>query len=153
MFEKEIINKLDDLIKTKFPQILNFKFDGIILLIGGAIKDVIMDKPIKDLDFTLLTNGKGNVLEFIKHNNFKYKKNKYRGYKIIHKNIEIDIDTTNDLLDVGHLNTDFLFYDAMRKQLIPIGIKQAINKKIIYEYYYQGYKIPQKRIKKAKYIF
>ena len=120
------------------------------MLFGGAVKDLIMDKPINDLDLILLTQDRDNIKFFFKKNRINYKENKYKGYNFYYNNIKIDISSTNDLYKVGALNTDRLFYDVNNKQFIPIGIDSAIKKSTIVEYYYQGYFKGLKRIKKAK---
>ena len=151
MFKDFDVNKIDIFLKNSFPMIFDFEFDGLLLLIGGTVKDIIMGKEdIKDLDFTLYTNGKGNVLEFINKYHLKSKRNIYRGYKITYNKLDIDITAINDLYEAGHLNTDFLFYDIKRKVLIPIGIKKAVVENKIIDYYYQGYFRPKERIKKAR---
>ena len=151
MFKDIDVNKIDNFLKDKFDIIFDFEFDGLLLLIGGTVKDLIMGRDnIKDLDFTLYTTNKGNIEEFIKKYHLKSKRNIYRGYKINYKGMDIDITTCNDLYDAGHLSTDFLFYDVKRKKLIPIGIKKSIQENRIIDYYYQGYFRPKERIKKAK---
>ena len=151
MFKDFDTTIIDKYLKNNFPQILEYSFDGLMLLIGGTIKDLIMGKnKSKDLDFTLITQKEGNVKEFIK----KYKLNVIKeindGYVIKYNNIYISIKTLSCFCDAVHLNTDHLYYDIKRKQLIPIGIKYAIEKNIIIDYYYHGYYRPKKRIKKAK---
>ena len=147
-FNPEIIDKY---LKENFPIILDFEFDGWLLLIGGTVKDIIMGKDnIKDLDFTLYTTGRGNIEEFIKKNHLKSRRNIYRGYKITYHNLDIDITVCNDLYEAGHLSTDFLFYDVKRKTLIPIGIKKSVETNKIIDYYYQGYFRPKERLRKAR---
>ncbi len=46
-----------------------------------------MDRKVKDLDFTLLTQGEPNIEEFISKYKLNYKKNIYRGYKISYNEI------------------------------------------------------------------
>ena len=45
MFNKELADKIDKLIKEKFGIIYEYKFEGIVLLYGGTIKNVIMNSP------------------------------------------------------------------------------------------------------------
>ena len=147
-FNPEIIDKF---LKEKFPLIFDFSFNGWLLLIGGTVKDIIMGKEdIKDLDFTLYTNGRGNIEEFIRKYHLRSKRNIYRGYKISYHGLDIDMTACNDLYEAGHLSTDFLFYDVKRKVLIPIGIKKAIETNKIIDYYYQGYFRPKERLRKAR---
>lgn len=151
MFKDFDTSIIDKYLKEKFPIIFDLKFDGLMLLVGGTVKDLMMGKEnSKDLDFTLLTQREGNVLEFIN----KYHLDVYgtieNGYKIKYNDIFISIKVLHDLYYAGHLSTDYLFYDINRKMLIPIGIKKAIRKNQIIDYYYQGYYRPKYRMEKAK---
>ncbi len=127
MFENIDINKLDKSIRELFPMIYDFEFNGLILLFGGSIKDIIMNKPIKDLDFVLLTTKDGEIEKYIDKYDLKFKRNIYKGYKITYNGLDVDLTCTSDLYDAGHLSTDFLFYDIKRKVLIPMGIKNTIK--------------------------
>ena len=89
MFNQELAKKIDILIKEKFPIIYEYKFDGIVLLFGGTIRNIIMGTPIKDLDFVILTQEKCQILDFIEKNKLKYKKNLLDSYKILWNNIKI----------------------------------------------------------------
>lgn len=150
MFNKEQIEKIDQYLHKNFDIIFDFEFTGLMLLFGGAVKDIIMDKPINDLDFLLLTQTDDNIKQFLDIYKLTYKQNKYKGYSIIYNDIKIDINITNDLYYTGTLNTDMLFYDIKNKQLIPIGIKYALVKNEIVEYYYKGYFKARRRIKRGK---
>lgn len=151
MFNKEDAEKIDKVLKEKFSIIFDFNFDGLILLYGGAVKEIIMGKQWKDLDFVLLTQSEGNVKEFLDKYKIRYEITKYSGaYVFSYNGVPADIYITNDLYSCGNLNTDKLFYDIKRKQLIPIGIKYALNENEIVEIYYDGYFKIKQRIKKAK---
>ena len=151
MFTKEDVEKIDKVLREKISIIFDFEFDGLILLSGGAVKEIIMEKPWKDLDFVLLTQNKGNAKEFLDKYKIKYEIAKYsKAYLFCYNGVSADIYITNDLYSVGNLNTDKLFYDIKRKELIPIGIKYALSKNQIVEIYYGGYFKIKQRIKKAK---
>ena len=150
MFSEKDIEKIDSYLHKNFDIIFDFKFNGIMLLIGGAVKDLIMGEPINDLDFVLLTQEKPNIEKFLKKNKIQYKLSKYKRYHFIYNDIQIDMAVTNDLYCSGNLNTDMLFYYIDEKQIIPIGIKNSMEKKEIIDYYYQGYFKTRKRIAKAK---
>ena len=66
MLNKELQEKLDKLIKEKFNIILEYKFEGRLLLYGGAIRSIILNQKINDLDFVILTQKKCEILNFIK---------------------------------------------------------------------------------------
>lgn len=151
MFSEEDANKIDEYLHKNFNIIYDFKFNGLILLLGGAVKDLIMGRSVNDLDFTLLTQGEDNIKEFLDKYKIKYTLTPYRKvYRFFYNGIQIDINKTDDLYYTGNLSTDMLFYDIKNRQFIPIGIRQAIEKNEVIDYYYQGYFQIQKRIRKAK---
>lgn len=150
MFENVDIDKIDKIIHEKFPIIYEYEFNGLILLFGGAVKDIIMNRQVKDLDFILLTTKDDEIKKFVEHYNFNCKKLIYKGYKINYNDMDIDLTYTNDLFEAGHLSTDFLFFAVKRKVLIPMGIKDSIKKCTVIDYYYQSYFRAKVRVKKAK---
>lgn len=137
MFNRDDVEKIDKYLHENLDIMFKFDFNGLLLLAGGALKGFVMNSKIKDYDFFLLTQEKDNILEFIEKYKLDYRVNPGRGYTICYNNLLIGINSISDLSIAGGYNTDLLFYDIHRKQFIPIGIKQAIQKKqvIIYEYY------------------
>lgn len=156
MFSKELADKIDKFLHENLEIMFEFEFNGLLLLYGGALRGYIMDIPIKDYDFFVLTQEEANLLEFLKKYNINYEKNYNHGYKFTYNNLKVGLNSTNDLYNVCGYNTDFLFYDIHRKQFIPIGIKNAVEKRkiIIYEYYgYPSYECRmalKNRLKKHK---
>lgn len=150
MFDKKTADKIDKFLHQNLSIIFDFEFNGLLLLGGGAVKGFIMNTAIKDYDFFLLTQEKDNIMDFINKYNLKYQINPGHGYTIYYNNLLIGINSTNDLCYIGKYNTDFLFYDIHRKQFIPIGIKQAIEKRKVIIYGYDGYPRIEKRKSLAK---
>lgn len=144
MFTKDIVNKIDDFLKKNLDIMFEFEFNGLLFLWGGAIKSIIMDLPIRDLDFVLLTQDDENTLEFIKKFKLEYKVNGDHGYSFIYNNLLVGLSSTNDLFCEGY-NTDLVFYDIRRKQFIPFGIRYALEKRHIIIYGYHGYPKIEKR--------
>lgn len=155
MFTKEMIDKIDSFLHKNCDIIFDFEFNGLLLLFGGAVPSLIMDLPVNDIDIVLLTQEDDNVLKFMKKYNLDYKMKSNYVYEFKYNNYSIDLSVTNDLFNCGY-NTDLLFYDIHRKQIIPIGIKRAIDKRLIEIYGYRGYpkiqirKHMKKRLEKAK---
>lgn len=145
MFTQEMINKIDNNLHENVSIIFDYDFNGLLLLWGGAIKSLIMDIPIRDYDFVLLTQEEDNVLEFIQKNNLDYSDNCGHGYSFFYNGNSIGISPKNDLFNCG-LNTDLLFYDVYRKQMIPIGIKNAIVTRSVIIFGYDGYPKRLKRV-------
>ena len=150
------VSKLDKLIKKKFPIIYNYKFDGMVLLYGGAIRDTMMNNKVEDLDFIILSQGKDQIKDFISKYNLDYKMNSFGGYKFNYKNTEIDICTTDDLLEVARYDITLLFYDINMHYLIPCGIYNIIDKRTITEvndsYLFFNWKILYKSIKFVQFL-
>ena len=145
LFTQEMLDKIDNNLHENVSIIFDYDFNGLLLLWGGAIKSLIMDIPIRDYDFVLLTQEEDNVLEFIQKNNLDYSDNFGYGYSFCYNGNSIGISPKNDLFDCS-LNTDLLFYDVYRKQMIPIGIKNAIVTRSVIILRYDGYPKRLKRV-------
>lgn len=152
MFNKINTKKIDKYLNKYFPIIYEFKFNGLILLLGGVIKNISMNKDSKDIDFVLLTDQKDNIEDFINKFDLQYTMNAFNGYKIHYNGLEIDIFAVNDLFKAGHYNTDYLFYDINRRELIPISINYSIKNNEIIEVndFYLNTKRERARLKKQK---
>lgn len=148
MFTKEMAEKIDKFLHDNVDIIFDFEFNGLMLLYGGAVKSLIMDVPVRDLDFVLLTQDEDNILEFINKYNLQYYIKLGYVYKIKYNGYQVDIISKKDLYN-NEYNTDFLFYDIHRKQFIPFGIRQAIEKNqvIILDYYGYPRKVKRKHMR------
>ena len=133
MFDKELAIKVEKVIKDKFPLIYEYNFDGIVLLYGGTIKNVMMKSIVHDLDFAILTQGKCQIIDFINKFKLKYYKNAGGGYKILYDNFTIDIASYKDLMDTGIYDIDMLFFDINKRNFISFGAINAIDSRTIRE--------------------
>lgn len=149
MFDKNLAKKIDNLIIEKFPIIYEYDFDGIVLLCGGAIRNTIMGKSIKDLDFVILTQSNCKIVDFIKKYNLKYTKSLLGGYKIFFNHFKVDIFTVNDLLDAVVYDLDLLMYDIQKHLFISCGGFNSIENKVITQINY-NYNVNYKNIKREK---
>lgn len=158
MFSSENASKLDVLIKTRFPIIYDFKFDGIVLLYGGAIKNIIMNSDVHDLDFVILTQGECQIIEFIHKFKLRYDKNAGGGYKVFYKDFTIDMCSCNDLLETAIYDLDLLFYDINQRLFLSCGAVNAIENRVITEVnddrspLYSNKKRIKKLVKFVKYV-
>jgi len=154
VFDKGYTNKLDNLVKEKFPIIYDYKFNGIVLLYGGALKDVIIKRITKDLDLLVITEDINEIINFIKKYKLSYSRTAFGGYKINYNNFIIDIFVTSDLYDAAVYDIDMLFYDINNHQIISCGAIDAITNKRITEI--NNTKPPlftdELRLKKLKYF-
>lgn len=133
MLNNKLQKKLDKLIKEKFDIILEYDFEGIIFLFGGAIRSALLGEEIKDLDFVILTQGKCEVFDFINKYNLQYRNNIFGAPKIFYKGTEIDMFSVDDLLEAAQYNVDMLFYDIKQHIFIPCGLFNAFKTRQIAE--------------------
>lgn len=88
-------------------------------LIGGAIRDLILNKKPKDLDFVVLGNNNMNwILQVLEKFNITYRYNKFGGLKIDYKGTIIDLWTTDDLFSAIQYNVDGLFFNLKSNRFI-----------------------------------
>lgn len=117
-------DKLDDCIKSNFNLIYAISMFYQTYLIGGAIRDVMINKKPRDLDFVIYCNNEKVIDDFIKKfidmYNLKYSLNHFNGYKIKYNNIDIDLWYTKDLFNSIEYNADGLLYDIESHSLISL---------------------------------
>lgn len=140
MFDNKVVSRIDNFLKKNISIIYNFSFNGLLLLGGDSIKGFAMDEKINDYKFYLHTFEKENIKEFLKTNKLDYEMVSDNEYRFIYNKINYNISVVNDLIYTRELNTDLLFYDIYRKQLIPFGIKHALKKRQIVVYNYKTIK-------------
>ena len=114
-------------LKDNFPQILDWKFKNPTYMIGGSIKDIMLNKVYKDLDFIQLSNSKYEIIDFINYNKFNTIKNSFGDDKIILNNLTIDFFKVNDLFDILEFDYDGLIYDIVNDKIIYCGYTNSIN--------------------------
>mgnify|MGYP001515517692 CR=1 FL=1 len=102
--------KVRKYIIENFPLAIEISNIAPIFLIGGALRDIELLTPPKDLDFVVLSDTDEIIKTFIEKNNLKYKINKLGGYKIYNNTVVVDLWNTNDLLKSIEYNIEGLFY-------------------------------------------
>lgn len=152
MFNKKVAKKIDAFIKEKFPFIYEYDFDGLVLLHGGAIRSLIMDTKVNDLDIAILTHGKCQIKEFIKRFNLNYYINAGGGYKIIYNDFSIDIFSWQDVMDIAIYDIDFICYDITHHMFIDFGARTAIENRTITEINHEKKILSINRIRLKKLI-
>ena len=103
--------KVRKYIIENFPLAIEISNIAPIFLIGGALRDIELLTPPKDLDFVVLSDTDEIIKTFIEKNNLKYKINKLGGDKIYNNSVVVDRWNTNDLLKSIEYNIEGLFYD------------------------------------------
>lgn len=119
---------IDSYLKEKIEFIYT-DFLSEIYLVGGAVRNLLMNKNPKDIDIVVLSDSDEEIISLINKYNLKYKKNSFNGYKIYYQDIEIDIWNSNDLYKCIEYNVEGLFYNIKHQLFIPFGFYQAIETK------------------------
>lgn len=119
--------KVRKYIIENFPLAIEISNIAPIFLIGGALRDIELLTPPKDLDFVVLSDTDEIIKTFIEKNNLKYKINKLGGYKIYNNTVVVDLWNTNDLLKSIEYNIEGLFYDIKNDYIIPFGYYDALE--------------------------
>lgn len=99
-----------------------------IYLLGGSIRDLILAKEPKDLDFIVL--GKEHldwVLKVLNRFDIELKLNKFGGYKFNYEGTSIDLWLADDLFSSIQYNVDGLFFDLRTKSLESLTFNDFIN--------------------------
>ena len=125
-------NVIDNYLANHF-EIIYHHFTSSIYLIGGSIKDLLLDREVRDIDIVVLSNDDTQIKSFIDKYNLQYQRNNFGGYKIKYGDLEIDIWNSNDLYKCIQYNFDGLFYDIKNKVFIPFGFFDAIETKELKE--------------------
>lgn len=113
-------------LEKNFSMILNF-FSSDVFFCGGALKDLILEEKIKDLDFIVFSESDSEIKDFIKKYNLYFRRNRFNGYKIFYNDLVIDIWNSTSLYECIEYNYDALFYDIGNNQLISFGFFECIE--------------------------
>lgn len=128
----EIVDDVEKMFNEYFDVFNKFNIEGKPYIVGGFLRNILLNRPIKDLDIVVCNGDKENILENIRKNNLNYKINYFNGYKIIYNGKEIDIWDVNNLLDGIEYNIEALFYDIQEKKFVDLGFTDSIeNNKLI----------------------
>jgi hypothetical protein len=125
--------KIDKYLEMYFPVIYQYKFDGIPYLLGGAVKDILLDNTPKDIDITVYSILHNNTKKFVDTFSLDYNMNNFNGFKINYNNTSIDMWDTNDLLKVVQYNLDGLLYDINQHVLLSFGFIKGLEDNEIFK--------------------
>ncbi len=123
----EIVKDVEEAFNEYFDVFSKFNIEGKPYIIGGFLRNILLDRSTKDLDIIVLNGNKENILENIRKNNLEYKINNFNGYKILYNGKEIDIWDVNNLIDGIEYNIEALFYDIKEKKFIDLGFTDSIE--------------------------
>jgi len=146
LYSDKIYKKIDSLKKNnkKVNELLeHLGKQGELLLLGGAIRDIIYDRTPRDYDFVVDTFDKELI---ISSSMFDLKRNSFNGYKITIDDMIFDIwalkdtwalkDKQNhiskyDLERSCFFNMDSIIYDLRNKELLFENFENGINNKVL----------------------
>ena len=132
LLNDKLKEKIQKYIHEKFDIIFDYPFEGRVFLYGGAIRSLILDKKVNDLDFVILTQDNCQVGDFIRQYKLDYSTNIFGGPKIKYNDTEIDIFSVNDLTEASGYNIDTLFYDIHSNKFLTCGVFDALKTRKIF---------------------
>ena len=120
--------KLETYIKNNFAVVYEIASFAPVYLLGGAIRDLIMDKEPKDLDFIVLgMEYSKNILEVLNKHKIDFTYNHFGGYRINYNGVHVDLWASNDLFSAVQYNVDGLFFYLNDNNLISFSFDDFVK--------------------------
>lgn len=113
--------RLERYINTHFYPAYAISTLAPIYLVGGAIRDLILAKHPKDMDFVVV--GKEHldfVIKALEIYKIEYRFNKFGGFKFNYKGTEIDLWLADDLFSSMQYNVDGLYFDLRTNSVLSL---------------------------------
>lgn len=129
-FDKDISleRRIDNYISNHFYPIKIISELSNVYLIGGGIRDLMLAKNPKDLDFVILNEKDYSwVFEVLNRFKYSYTYNRFGGLKISFGDIMVDLWITNDLFDSIQYNVDGLFYNVKHKEFLSLTFEDFVK--------------------------
>lgn len=113
--------RLERYVENHFYPAISISQIAPIYLVGGSIRDLIMARTHKDLDFVVLgLEYQDWILSVLKKFNINYELNRFGGFKFIYNGTKIDLWTAEDLFSSMQYNVDGLYYDIKGGHLLSL---------------------------------
>lgn len=120
--------RLKNYITKHFPLVYAIQTLAPIYLVGGSIRDLILAKHPKDLDFVILGKEQQDwVLKVFEAFHINYQLNRFGGYKFTYNDIPIDLWLTDDLFSSMEYNVDGLYYYLNTNTLLSLTFNDFEN--------------------------
>ncbi len=121
--------RLKRYIKDKFYPAYVIAHLAPVYLVGGSIRDLMMAKAPKDLDFIVVGNEhKEWVLKVLERFGITYSFNRFGGMKFTYNDTSIDLWTADDLFSSMQYNVDGLYYDLSADRLLSLTFADFVHK-------------------------
>ncbi len=107
-------------IKNHFYPAYTISKHSNIYLLGGGIRDLLVAKIPKDLDFVVLGNDKKWIDEVFRIYKIRPHRNRFGGFKFEYSGTKVDLWLSEDLFSAIQYNIDGLLYDVKNNSLISL---------------------------------
>ena len=107
-------------IKNHFYPAYTISKHSNIYLLGGGIRDLLVAKIPKDLDFVVLGNDEKWINEVFRIYKIHTERNRFGGFKFEYNDTKIDLWFSEDLFSAIQYNIDGLIYDVKNNSLISL---------------------------------
>jgi len=107
---KELGYKINEYLLENYPLFFNGRFGKDLYVCGGVIRDLMLDKDPKDIDFFMIDNKKA-INSFISRNQLYHTKNSFGNAKVLYDGVDVDLMSVKASSDLVVYNADGLFYN------------------------------------------
>lgn len=128
-YNNETLEKrIENYIKNNFEVAYEIASFVPVYLLGGAIRDLIMDNVPKDLDFIVLgMEYSKDILEVLNKYKIDFNYNHFGGYRINYNGVHVDLWASNDLFSAVQYNVDGLFFYLNDNNLISFSFDDFVK--------------------------
>ena len=120
MQDIDFIMRIQRYIENHFYPAFTISRLSKIYLLGGGIRDLLVAKIPKDLDFVVLGSDEEWINEVFRIYKIYPNKNRFGGFKFEYNGTKIDLWLSEDLFSAIQYNIDGLLYDVKNNSLISL---------------------------------
>ena len=119
---KELSNKLNNFLQENYSEFVNYPFNKDLYVLGGTIRDVMLDKKPKDVDFLFFDN-EAEMFKFLDDTKIKYALNSFGTPKIDYNGKMVDMMSKQNPYNLLMYNVDGLFYNCTKSKFMLLGFE------------------------------